>query len=150
MKLKLDSNISYALCLEGGGARGAYQIGAWKALREAGIKIDAVAGTAVGALNGAMIVMDQFDGMVHEWENIQYYKVMDVDDNIMSKLINREFASLDIHKAALTFVDFVKDHGFDITPLYNRIKEGADENIIRASDKELYIVTYSVSDRKTL
>ena len=70
MKLKLDSNISYALCLEGGGARGAYQIGAWKALREAGIKIDAVAGTAVGALNGAMIVMDQFDSMVHEWENI--------------------------------------------------------------------------------
>ena len=30
-----------------------YQIGAWKALVEAGVKVNAVAGTSVGALNGA-------------------------------------------------------------------------------------------------
>ena len=29
--------------LDGGGARGAYQIGAWKALVEAGVKVNAVA-----------------------------------------------------------------------------------------------------------
>lgn len=43
MKLRIDTSRSYALALEGGGAKGAYQIGAWKALREAGVKIDAVA-----------------------------------------------------------------------------------------------------------
>ena len=37
MELKLDRNKTYGLALEGGGAKGAYQIGAWKALREAGI-----------------------------------------------------------------------------------------------------------------
>ena len=35
------------LPLDGGGARGAYQIGAWKALAEAGVKLNAVAGTSV-------------------------------------------------------------------------------------------------------
>ena len=35
MELKLDRNKAYGLALEGGGAKGAYQIGAWKALREA-------------------------------------------------------------------------------------------------------------------
>ncbi|MBQ7895822.1 MAG: patatin-like phospholipase family protein, partial [Oscillospiraceae bacterium] len=55
MKLKLDHTKEYALALEGGGAKGAYQIGVWQALREAGIKIKAVAGTSVGALNGAMM-----------------------------------------------------------------------------------------------
>ena len=35
MELKLDRNKTYGLALEGGGAKGAYQIGAWKALREA-------------------------------------------------------------------------------------------------------------------
>ena len=58
MELKLDRNKAYGLALEGGGAKGAYQIGAWKALREAGIRFSAVSGTSVGALNGAMIVMD--------------------------------------------------------------------------------------------
>ena len=55
MKPVLDLTKEYGLVLDGGGARGAYQIGAWKALREAGVKIEAVAGTSVGALNGALI-----------------------------------------------------------------------------------------------
>ena len=38
MELKLDTNKEYGLVLEGGGAKGAYQIGAWKALKEAGVK----------------------------------------------------------------------------------------------------------------
>ena len=45
MELKLDRNKTYGLALEGGGAKGAYQIGAWKALREAGIHFSAVSGT---------------------------------------------------------------------------------------------------------
>ena len=57
MKPVLDLTKEYGLVLDGGGARGAYQIGAWKALREAGVKIEAVAGTSVGALNGALIRM---------------------------------------------------------------------------------------------
>ena len=39
MELKLDTNKEYGLVLEGGGAKGAYQIGAWKALKEAGIHV---------------------------------------------------------------------------------------------------------------
>ena len=64
MQLKLDPTITYAIALEGGGAKGAYEIGVWKALREAGIKFDAVAGTSVGALNGAMYAIGDFDKAV--------------------------------------------------------------------------------------
>ena len=42
MKLLLDRKKEYGVVLDGGGARGAYQIGAWKALKEAGIRIHAV------------------------------------------------------------------------------------------------------------
>ena len=34
MQLKLDTSKTYAIALEGGGAKGAYEIGAWKALEE--------------------------------------------------------------------------------------------------------------------
>ena len=37
MEAILDLTKEYGLVLEGGGARGAYQIGAWKALVEAGV-----------------------------------------------------------------------------------------------------------------
>ncbi len=44
----------YGLVLEGGGAKGAYHIGAYKAILEEGIEIGGVAGTSVGALNGGL------------------------------------------------------------------------------------------------
>ena len=45
------------IALSGGGARGAYQIGVWKALKEHGIdtKISAYAGASVGSLNAFLI-----------------------------------------------------------------------------------------------
>ena len=35
MEARIDLTKEYGLVLEGGGAKGAYQIGAWKALKEA-------------------------------------------------------------------------------------------------------------------
>ena len=47
--------IEYGLVLAGGGAKGIYQIGAWRAIRELEIPITCVVGTSVGAMNGAMV-----------------------------------------------------------------------------------------------
>lgn len=43
------------LVLQGGGALGAYQLGVYQALHEAGIEPDCVIGTSIGAINGAII-----------------------------------------------------------------------------------------------
>jgi NTE family protein len=43
------------LVLQGGGALGAYQVGVYQALHEAGIEPDWVVGTSIGAINGALI-----------------------------------------------------------------------------------------------
>lgn len=43
------------LVLQGGGALGAYQVGVYQALHEAGIEPDWVIGTSIGAINGALI-----------------------------------------------------------------------------------------------
>jgi len=44
-----------ALVLQGGGALGAYQLGIYEALDEAGIEIDWIAGISIGAANAAII-----------------------------------------------------------------------------------------------
>ena len=151
MVLKLDLDKEYGLVLEGGGAKGAYQIGAWKALKEAGVKIKGIAGVSVGALNGALICMDNLERAEEIWKNIDYSKVMAVSDDTIKALKNKNFKSLGLTELINSGLQFFKDGGFDVTPLKNLISEVVgDEGEIRNSCRELFAVTYSVSDRKEL
>ena len=58
------------LVLEGGGAKGAWQFGALKALAERGVQFDAVSGTSVGALNGAIWSANHTDFGEKMWSEI--------------------------------------------------------------------------------
>lgn len=150
MELTLDLSKEYGIVLEGGGAKGAYQIGAWKALREAGLLIRGVAGVSVGALNGALICMDDLEGAERVWENIAYSKVMNIRDDLMGGLRKRDLKAFDFHEVLRDFKRIVMDGGFDITPLRTLIGESVSEEAIRACNRELYITTYSLTDRKVL
>ena len=60
------------LVLGGGGGKGAYQIGVWKALRE--YKIDKyityVSGTSIGSLNSLLFITGNLDNAIDVWANI--------------------------------------------------------------------------------
>lgn len=62
------------LVLQGGGALGAYQAGAYAALSEAGFDPDWIAGISIGAINGAIIAGNQPDKRVEKlrafWEKV--------------------------------------------------------------------------------
>lgn len=47
-----------AIVLSGGGAKGSYELGVWKALRRLRIKYDIVTGTSIGALNGLLMAQN--------------------------------------------------------------------------------------------
>ena len=72
---------SWALVFSGGGAKGAYQIGAWKALREYGVdkKITAVAGTSVGALNTALFAQGDWDLARKIWSLVNNDSILVLD-----------------------------------------------------------------------
>lgn len=150
MELQVDRTKEYGLVLEGGGAKGAYQIGAWRALREAGILVKGVAGASVGALNGALICMDDLERAEYIWENISYSKVMDIDDSVMEGVRSRDLKSVDMKLLTEEVRRVLHDRGFDITPLKELIGETVDEERLRRSGRELYITTYSLSDRQLL
>ena len=151
MELKLDLTKEYGIVLEDGGAKGAYQIGAWKALREAGVRIKGIAGASVGSLNGALICMDDLEKAEDIWKNIEYSRVMDVSDETIKALKKKDFKALNMQEILNSGFQFIKDGGFDVTPLKNLIAEVVgDESRIRESDRELFAVTYSVSEHKEL
>jgi NTE family protein len=150
MKIQIDLNKEYGLVLEGGGAKGAYQIGAWKALREAGVKIKGISGVSVGALNGALICMDDLDKANEIWENISYSQVMDVDDDQMDRILHRDLKGIRLDEVVQDSLRVVREHGMDVTPLRSLIGRLCQEDLIRNSPMDLYIVTYSLSDHKLL
>ncbi|MGO8839606.1 MAG: patatin-like phospholipase family protein [Methyloceanibacter sp.] len=62
------------LVMQGGGAPGCYQAGAYQALHEAGIEPDWVIGTSIGAINGAIIagneVINRLERLREFWEKL--------------------------------------------------------------------------------
>ena len=62
------------LVLQGGGALGAYQVGVYTAMHEAGIEPDWVIGTSIGAINGALIAgnapKNRLERLHAFWDNV--------------------------------------------------------------------------------
>ena len=82
----------YGIVLEGGGARGAYQVGAWQALRELGLEYGGVAGTSVGALNGAMMVQGDIDRALEIWSDIRPSRIVSIDEALYERLKRLEIS----------------------------------------------------------
>lgn len=60
----------YGIVFCGGGAKGAYQIGVWKRLRELGIdkEIIGVSGASIGAMNSMLFVQGDYDTAEEVWK----------------------------------------------------------------------------------
>ena len=148
IKLQLDLSKKYAIALEGGGAKGAYEIGVWQAFDEVGLQYEAVSGASVGALNGALMAMRDLKKAVHLWENITFSQVIDVDDEKMKAFFDKDMALGDIPAFLKDMAEVMKNKGFDSTPLQNLLEQTVDAEKIKQSDVDLYLVTYSLSDKR--
>lgn len=70
------------LVLAGGGGRGAYQVGAWRALKEAGLdsEVKAVAGTSIGALHAALFMQGDLAVAEEIWARISPALALDAGE----------------------------------------------------------------------
>src|ERR1700722_250866 len=72
----LRSDIGQVVLVLQGGALGAYQLGVYQALHEAGIEPDWVIGTSIGAINASLIagndVADRMLRLEEFWRRIQH------------------------------------------------------------------------------
>jgi NTE family protein len=144
------SGISYGVALEGGGARGAYQIGAWKALRELNIDIKGVVGTSVGALNGAMMVQDDYDKALEIWENMRYESITTTNQQTIERLQKFDWRPWKIIKNSHYIKQAIQSEGLDIEPLKKMIEETIDEEKIRQSPKDYGLTTVRLTKLKAL
>ena len=65
------SKDEYGLVLGGGGMKGTYQIGVWKALEELKLNITAITGTSIGAINAALILQNDIKRIERLYKNLE-------------------------------------------------------------------------------
>ena len=68
------------LVLAGGGGKGAYELGVWKALRDLGISkyISVFSGTSIGAFNAVLFAMDDIKKAEQLWDEVTMDKLVPV------------------------------------------------------------------------
>lgn len=138
------------LTLEGGGAKGSYQIGAWKAFRELGLEFEGISGTSVGALNGALMIQDDFDLAYDIWYNISPTSILNIDDKIVELLADYELNQSSLQLIFNEIKRSVKQFGVDSKPLEELIRNHLKEDKIRRSRKDFGIVTVCLTDMKPM
>ena len=119
-----------ALVLAGGGARGSYQVGVWRALMELDWHPQIITGTSVGSLNGAMFVLDLYETARDMWLTIRSRDVMELPE---------EDADLSALHQFLRSV--VKAGGMDVSPLEGIVERVLDEKALRAASTRFGLVT---------
>ena len=135
----------YGLVLAGGGTKGAYQVGVWKAIQELGIKIKAIAGASIGSLNGALILQDDFQKMVELYKNIKITDIMKISEDIDT---NKNIFNI-TNLLKLT-ADYAEQKGIENEPLRELIKKYVNFDKIYNSEIDFGMVTYSVKEQKQL
>lgn len=128
-----------ALVLSGGGAKGAYQIGVWKALKKLGVKFDIVTGTSVGALNGTLIVQNEYRKAIKIWKKINL-------KSLFNEETTNETTNLDIYKIYGKKV--LKEGGMDTSELEEIINQALNKKKFFSSKINYGLITYNLTDKK--
>lgn len=134
--------MKYGLVLAGGGARGAYEVGVMRAIRELGIEITAVCGTSIGAINGALFAQGSIEEACRMWYDIRLENIIKSSAQFGKNLLSiSNLASL---------VTEVKNGGIDVSPLENLLKEVIDEEKLRSSEVDFGLVSVSLTNKKAM
>lgn len=127
-----------ALVLGGGGAKGAYEIGAIAALEELGVRAGSVFGTSIGAINAAMYAQGDMDAAAQLWENIRLSDVVSEESLSIADDAENIFDHPD---KLLEFVTrYAQQKGVDTSPLRELLRQYVSEDAVRRSTVRLGLV----------
>jgi len=134
-----------AVVLSGGGSRGAYQVGVWKALRKLHYRYKIVTGTSVGALNGTLMVQNDYFKCLKLWKNIAFDQLFiekfpkNVNGIIGKTKVYRKYA-----------FSFIKSGGINTSRFEELIYKLYNPFRFFYSNVDFGVVTYNVTSRKAI
>lgn len=133
----------FGLVLEGGGTKGAYHLGAYKALNELGIEVKGIVGASIGAVNGALFAQGDFSVAEQIWDEISVTDVIKLPENVTE--CENVF---DIKNARFFYKEMLQKKGLDIAPFEKLLRSSVDENKIRNSSIDFGLSAFNVTGVK--
>lgn len=130
-----------ALVLSGGGSKGSYQIGVWKALKKLHIKFDIVTGTSVGALNGALIAQKSYFKAIKLWKKINLKLLF--GENAIDNTNNLKVMTM-------YGKEFIKNGGMEVKELEKLIKKEIKYKKLMKSNINYGLVTFNLTTKKPI
>lgn len=152
----------FGLVLSGGGAKGAYEAGAFEALHELDIadKITVVSGTSVGALNTVVFAMNDKKLGVRLWNQIGFKSVLASGDkegraenklsirDTIKQIKNEKFTEDTTLSAVLVDMSRNDAGAFTQDNLRDLLYIAVDAEKITKSDRTLYACAYDIDEYK--
>ena len=136
------------MALEGGGSRGAYQIGVMKAFLEAGYEFGGFAGTSIGAINAAMFAQGDFQKAVEMWSNVTTEQLFDSETYKLLKIGESKWDMRLLSEARVGLRKIIDEHGVDTSRIREIIGSNINEQKIRERGCDYGLVTVSTNERK--
>ena len=138
----------YGVALEGGGMKGAYHLGAVKAILECGYEIGAYVGTSIGSFNAAVLAQGDFDKLYKEWHNGSSALGIDLKEKELNKLFNKKLDIDSVKYWAKFVTDSFANKGIDSSKLKSLYDSFIVEEKLRKSKVDYGMVTVSLTDKK--
>ncbi len=138
-----------AIVLAGGGAKGSYQFGFWKAIRELGIDYQIVTGSSVGALNGALMASGLYENGLEMWRTITTPDIVETSPSTLSQMIDTEGIVSSLKSFLGDLTENAVNVKMDPFPLGGLIAKYLDEKLLRESGVEFGLMVSEYPNMKT-
>lgn len=129
----MQNQEKYAVIFGGGGSRGAYEVGAWNAIRELNIPVGLIVGASIGAVNAALTVQGA--------DLVKLYNTISLQDVIPNEKLNPDKDIFELENLLATLKGVIKNKGYSTDGLRKLLNEFIDFDKICASPIDLGIVT---------
>lgn len=143
----MTSTKKIGIALEGGGAKGAYQLGVLRAIQELGIIYDCVVGTSIGALNAVAYALQEYEKYSALWKDMSFSFEIGNEKSSMVKILDFEEIKSDIEEFEKQYLE---SKGIETDKIVKLYKEHIDEDTVRNSKIKFGLSTYCLTDKKLL
>jgi len=127
--------VKFGIALAGGGARGAYQIGAWQALLENNLfeLFTVYSGASVGSINASLFAMGNFDLAKNTWLSLEKDSLFSSESSLFKRVLKEK-------------MNFFNKGIYDTEKLESMMEDTISYDLLRR--KDVYVATTYLGDNR--
>lgn len=146
--MKDFKDFKIGLVLSGGGAKGAYEAGVFKAIWDLDLfdNIRVISGTSIGSVNALLFAMKDKEVITNSWNSISYSRFMSIESKEGSKInkIIETIKSINVQERLVDQFRKIDKGLFSQIGVREFLEEYVDINYINERDVDIYSCAYNI------